>query len=65
MNTAKQILQNLIEEMPENEAIEVIDFIGYLKSKREKEQLKDLQNSSESSIEFWNNKKDDEEWNDI
>ncbi|KYH35311.1 hypothetical protein CLTEP_07150 [Clostridium tepidiprofundi DSM 19306] len=37
MNTAKEILFNLIEEIPENEISEVIDFIGYLKTKREKE----------------------------
>lgn len=37
MNTAKLILKRLIEDIPESEAFEVIDFIGYLKTKREKE----------------------------
>jgi endonuclease III-like uncharacterized protein len=65
MNTAKEILFNLIEEIPENEMAEVIDFIGYLKTKREKELFKDLQKVSESSISFWDNDKDDEEWNNV
>lgn len=65
MNTAKQMLYKLIEEIPENDAFEVIDFIGYLKMKREKELYKDLEKASESSLEFWNNTIDDEVWNDV
>lgn len=65
MNTAKEILFSLIEEIPENEMTEVIDFIGYLKTKREKELSRDLQKASESSISFWNNDKDDEVWNNV
>ncbi len=65
MNTAKKILFNLIEEIPENEISEVIDFIGYLKAKREKELYRDLQKASESSLDFWNNDIDDEVWNDV
>ncbi|MCY6958460.1 DUF2281 domain-containing protein [Clostridium brassicae] len=65
MNTAKEILFNLIEEIPENEISEVIDFIGYLKLKREKELYKDLQRASESSLDFWNNDIDDEVWSDV
>ncbi|MCD3194583.1 DUF2281 domain-containing protein [Clostridium botulinum C] len=65
MNTAKEILFNLIEEIPENEISEVIDFIGYLKLKIEKELYKDLQKASESSLDFWNNDIDDEVWSDV
>jgi hypothetical protein len=65
MNTAKQILFNLIEEMPENELPEVIDFIGYLKLKKEKELYRDLKSASESSLKFWDNDIDDEVWNDV
>lgn len=60
LNTAKQILFNLIEEMPE-----VIDFIGYLKLKKEKELYRDLISASESSLKFWDNVIDDEVWNDV
>ena len=65
MNTSKDILVNLIEEIPENEISEVIDFIGQLKVKREKELYRDLQTVSESSLDFWNNDIDDEVWNDV
>ncbi len=63
MSTIKQRLLELIEELPEKEIGEVIDFVGYLKIKREKEMYKNLENASESSISFWNNSKDDEVWN--
>ena len=63
MNTAKQILYKLIEEMPDNQIPEVIDFVSYLKSKSDKEVFKESEKASESSIEFWNNAKDDEVWN--
>ncbi|WP_258881089.1 hypothetical protein [Clostridium tagluense] len=36
MNTARYILFNLIEDVPENEVLEVIDFIGCLKINSEK-----------------------------
>jgi hypothetical protein len=36
MNTAKEKLFRLIDEMPESELAEVIDFMGYLKLKRER-----------------------------
>lgn len=65
MNTAKQILVNLIEEIPENEVPEIIDFIGYLKLKRERELYKELEKSSETSMNFWNNDIDDKVWNDV
>ena len=64
MNSAKQILLNLIAEMPEDKISEVIDFIGYLKVKNEMDIFKELQNASSSSIEFWDNDIDDEVWND-
>ena len=42
---------------------DVIDFIGYLKMKNNRELFKDLEKSSESSMEFWDNDIDDEAWN--
>ena len=63
MDTAKKILLQLIEEMPENQIPEVIDFVGYLKNKKDKEIFKGLEKVSESSMDFWINEKDDEVWN--
>jgi hypothetical protein len=42
---------------------EVIDFIGYLAAKRDKELLNDLLLASESCLGFWNNEIDDQVWN--
>lgn len=63
MSNAKKTLIELIEELPEKEIGEIIDFIGYLSMRREKEMFKNLEKASESSTSFWNNSKDDEVWN--
>lgn len=65
LNTAKQILYRLIEEVPDNQLPEIIDFINFLKSKKDKEVFKDLELTSQSSIDFWNNEIDDEVWNNV
>ncbi|MCX7695674.1 MAG: DUF2281 domain-containing protein [Caloramator sp.] len=65
MNTAKKIINSLIEDMQENELAEVIDFITFLKFKKEKQLYQDLVQASESSLNFWLNEKDDEVWNDV
>ena len=65
MNTAKKILYKLIDEIPDNQIPEVIDFISFLKNKKENEVFKDLLSASESSLEFWNNEIDDEVWNNV
>jgi len=65
MNTVKNKLLKLIEEIPDNQIAEVIDFISYLKLKREKALLKDLETASESSLDFWDNDTDDEVWNNV
>ena len=64
MIAEKKILIKLIEEIPDNEVDEVIDFIGYLKLKHKKE-FKELEKASESSLDFWNNDIDDEVWNNV
>ena len=65
MDTAKQILLKLIDEIPENQIHEVIDFIGYLKIKNERDMFKGLEEASKSSMDFWNNDIDDEVWNNV
>ncbi|MCG8540210.1 MAG: DUF2281 domain-containing protein [Clostridia bacterium] len=65
MSTAKQRLRELIDEIPESDVMEVVDFIGYLKMKREKTLYKDLLKASESSTDFWNSDIDDEVWNNV
>lgn len=65
MDTAKKVLYELIEEIPDKDIAEVIDFVQYLKLKRQKELFNDLKKASESSIKFWNNDIDDEVWNNV
>jgi len=65
MSTAKKILLKLIDEIPESQIPEVIDFISFLKTKKNNQVFKDLELASESSLDFWNNDIDDEVWNNV
>lgn len=65
MSTAKKILYKLIEEIPESQIPEVIDYISFLKSKKNRETFQDLTSADESSIEFWDNDIDDTVWNNV
>ncbi|MDK2836664.1 MAG: hypothetical protein PWP21_1441 [Thermosediminibacterales bacterium] len=65
LNTARKILLKLIEEIPDSQIPEIIDFIGYLKQKKENQIYKDLESASESSLDFWDNEIDDEVWNNV
>lgn len=66
MNTAKSILIKLIDEIPESQIPEIIDFITFLKNKKNNNEVfKDLLSASESSIDFWDNDVDNEVWNNV
>lgn len=65
MNTAKERLLKIIDEIPEQEVDKILDFAEYLKEKKEKSLPEDLTKASESSLGFWNNDIDDEVWNDV
>ncbi|MDN5331802.1 MAG: hypothetical protein PWP45_1027 [Tepidanaerobacteraceae bacterium] len=65
MNAAKSILLKLIDEIPESQINEVIDFILFLKNKQDNQVFKDLLSASESSIDFWHNDIDEELWNNV
>ncbi len=64
MNTAKERLLKIIDEIPEQEVDKILDFAEYLKAKKEKNLSEDFIKASESSIDFWDNDIDDEVWND-
>ena len=64
MSNVKEKAIDLITNVSDDVVVEVIDFIEYLKSKKKKDQFKDLVNASESSIGFWLNE-EDEGWNDV
>lgn len=65
MNAGKSILIKLIDEIPESQIPEVIDFIMFLKNKKDNQVFEDLLRASESSIDFWDNDIDDEVWNNV
>lgn len=65
MDTAKKILLKLIDQIPEKQIPEVIDFIGYLKIKSERDMFRELEEVSNSSLDFWDNEVDDEAWNNV
>lgn len=65
MSILRELLLKLIEKIPDNQIGEVIDFLTYLKLKRERKIFKDLELASESSLDFWNNDIDDEVWNNV
>lgn len=65
MNTAKERLLKIIDEIPEREVDKILDFAEYLKTKKDRSLSEDLAQASESSIDFWDNDIDDEVWNDV
>jgi hypothetical protein len=58
-------LKRLIDRISEQDAVEVLDCIGCLNMKRERDTLKNLEQASMTSMDFWDNPVDDEVWNDV
>lgn len=60
-----EIVQEQLKALPEMQVREVLDFIGYLKSRQEKVQWNDLAQAQEKSLtNVWDNP-DDEVWNHV
>ena len=60
-----EIVQEQIKALPEGQVKEVLDFIGYLKSRHEQTQWNDLMQAQEKSLtKVWDNQ-DDEVWNHV
>ncbi|MDH2918077.1 MAG: hypothetical protein PXX73_02620 [Sideroxydans sp.] len=58
-----ELVQEQIKVLPERQVKEVLDFIGYLKSRHEQNQWNDLMQAQEKSLaNVWDNA-DDEVWN--
>ncbi|OLO38063.1 DUF2281 domain-containing protein [Alkalihalophilus pseudofirmus] len=60
MNTAKECLLKIIDQIPENEVVKILDFAEYLKAKKENSLSEDLTKASEISLDFLDNDIDDE-----
>jgi len=65
MNTAKERLLKIIDEIPDQEVDKILDFAEFLKSKSDQNVSEDLTKASESSLSFWDNDIDDEVWNNV
>lgn len=65
MDTAKDRLLKIIDEIPEREVDKTLDFAEYLKAKRDKSLSEDLTKASESILDFWDHDIDDEVWNNV
>lgn len=65
MSATKEYILKLIDEFPEKDLPEILNYIEYIKTKKSNLDHLDLQNASESSISFWDNEIDDEVWNDV
>jgi hypothetical protein len=65
MSVSREDLKRVIDTIPEQDFVEVLDFIGYLNMKREREALDNLEQASITSMDFWNNPVDDEVWNNV
>lgn len=65
MDTAKERLLKIIDEIPEQEVNKILDFAEYLKAKSDQHLLDDLNKASETSLSFWDNDTDDEIWNEV
>lgn len=60
-----EIVQEQIKALPEVQVREVLDFIGYLKSRQEQTQWNDLMQAQEKSLaRVWDNL-EDEVWNHV
>ncbi|NEU31341.1 DUF2281 domain-containing protein [bacterium LRH843] len=65
MNTAKERLLKIINEIPEQEVVKNLDFAEFLRAKRDKRLTEDLSKASQGSLDFWDNEIDNEVWNNI
>lgn len=60
-----ELVQEQIKVLPEGQVKEVLDFIGYLKSRHEQNQWGDLMQAQEKSLaNVWDNA-EDEVWNHV
>lgn len=65
VSVSKEELKKLIDTIHDQDAVEVYDFIEFLKMKREQQVLQELENISVTSMDFWDNPVDNEIWNDV
>ena len=65
MNTAKTLIHQIIEEIPEENLKTLLEYAYFIKQKSTDAEFNDLIFASESSLNFWDNDIDDEVWNNV
>jgi hypothetical protein len=58
---SKELAHTLIDKIPDNKVVEIVDFILFIYGKS-KNEFDDLLSVSERTLDFWNNE-EDEVWN--
>ena len=57
-------INHLLQEAPENQLNEILDFVLFLRHKNDKDTIRDIMAASLSSTDFWDNE-DDEVWDHV
>jgi len=63
--TVAELAYEQIKTLPEIQAREVLDFIGYLKEKSERAEWEDLMGAQAASLAAVGDNPEDEVWNDL
>ena len=63
MQAAKERIYNIAETLSASQLNEAVNFMLFIKMRKENRQFNDLVAQSASSTDFWDNDIDDEAWN--
>ena len=65
MSAARIIINRMIDELPDDMLLEIINYIAFVQKTKKDLIFKELEQASVSSMDFWNNPIDDEVWNNV
>jgi len=60
----KELINRLLDNVPDSQLTEIIDFLMFLRLKADKSAIQDVEAASMSSTDFWDNT-DDEVWDHV
>ena len=65
MSAARLIINRMIDELPDDILSEIINYIAFVQKNKKDLIFKELEQASDSSMDFWDNSIDDEVWNNV
>jgi len=65
MSAARLIINRMIDELPDDMLSEIINYIAFVQKNKKDLIFKELEQASDSSMDFWDNSIDDEVWNNV